>query len=57
MQNVHIVSQGMENNGGGIVDLEKFKETIQSLFERNIADLNTTFHLYNWGGTFFASKI
>ena len=56
MQNVHIVSQGMEHNGGGIVDLEKFKETIQSLFERNIADINTTFHLYNWGEPFLHPK-
>ena len=41
---------------GGIVDLEKFKETIQSLFERNIADINTTFHLYNWGEPFLHPK-
>ena len=47
---------GNGTQSGGIVDLEKFKETIQSLFERNIADINTTFHLYNWGEPFLHPK-
>ncbi|MDX4065641.1 hypothetical protein Q6A91_06335 [Aliarcobacter skirrowii] len=56
MQNVHIVSQGMEHNGEGIVDLEKFKNTIQTLLKKGIADENTVFSLFNWGEPFLHPK-
>ena len=41
---------------GGIVDLEEFKETINSLFEKNIADTEALFQLYNWGEPFLHPK-
>lgn len=41
---------------GGIVNLEKFKGTIQVLLDKNIADKNTVFHLYNWGEPFLHPK-
>lgn len=47
---------GNGTQSGGIVDLEKFKDTIQSLFEKNIADTKTIFHLYNWGEPFLHPK-
>lgn len=47
---------GNGTQSGGIVDLEKFKETIQTLFEKNIADQNTLFYLFNWGEPFLHPK-
>lgn len=34
---------------GDFVDLEEFKESIQLLYNKNLVDKNTIFHLYNWG--------
>lgn len=37
---------------GTFVDVKKFKETIKSLYDRNIANMDTNFYLYNWGEPF-----
>jgi MoaA/NifB/PqqE/SkfB family radical SAM enzyme len=37
---------------GNFVDVEKFKKTINSLYEKKIVDSNTNFSLFNWGEPF-----
>lgn len=49
-----ITGNGTQRGKG--VDIGKFKETIQILFEKQIADKETVFLLYNWGEPFLHSK-
>jgi MoaA/NifB/PqqE/SkfB family radical SAM enzyme len=43
---------GNGSQKGGMVDLEKFKYTIQLLFKKNLVNYDTIFNLYNWGEPF-----
>lgn len=43
---------GNGSQTGSFVDIKKFKETINSLYERKIVDSNTNFSLFNWGEPF-----
>ena len=37
---------------GSFVDVEKFKKTINNLYERKIVDFDTNFSLFSWGEPF-----
>lgn len=41
---------------GDFVDVEKFKETVKSLYARKIVDSDTIFALFNWGEPFLHPK-
>ena len=43
---------GNGSQTGSFVNIKKFKETINSLYERKIVDSNTNFSLFNWGEPF-----